>query len=123
MKDARLLEKRLITIGSVLEGRRKANIEDLFVAKDYLKIFNPPFKKHLTEKDLEGSDSITDKISRKLKFEEGFDHQKPADYLLRHRIEILPELSEETINNFEKLFILINKTMGINQSEKQPPQR
>jgi hypothetical protein len=100
---------RIITIGSVLD-RSEADIEDLFSPADYLLIFNRSFGTSLSVDDLQGSDPIVRRIARKLG-QERFDHGKPADAFLRHRDEIIPRLSDETLTNFEAVFREVNATL------------
>ena len=105
-----LAKRRIITVGQVL-GRKLGDIEDLFTPQDYLKMYNGAFQKNYTPSKLKGADPLVRKIARR----EGvsrFDHGKPADWLLRHRDEILTSLSEETRKNFEKLFSSINATLS-----------
>lgn len=110
MVDHGLLKSnKIITIGSVL-NICEADIEDLFLTEDYLKIYNQAFKGSLTLGQLNGTDPIVRKIARHLKIER-FDHGRPADFFLRKRDEILPILSEDTLNNFEMLFRKINETL------------
>ena len=105
-----LAKRRIITVGQVL-SRKLGDIEDLFTPRDYLKMYNGAFQKNYTPSKLTGTDPIVRKIARK----EGvsrFDHGKPADWLLRHRDEILSSLSDGTQKNFEKLFSYINATLS-----------
>ena len=103
-----LLEpKRLVTVGEVLAAKN-ADIEDLFEIADYLLIFNGAFGKKHTEAALPPGDRIVKRIAEKFG---DFDHGDPADHFLRHRDEILPKLSERTLNCFEKLIDRINRTM------------
>lgn len=105
-----LAKRRIITVGQVI-GRKLGDIEDIFTPQDYLKMYNGAFHKNYTPSKLKGTDPLVRKIARK----EGvsrFDHGKPADWLLRHRDEILPSLSDETQKNFEKLFSCINVTLS-----------
>lgn len=104
-----LSNKRIITVGNIL-NRKYADIEDLFNAEDYLNIYNIAFNTNIKAQDLKGSDPIISRICRYQSIE-SFDHGIPADILLRKRDEILPKLSNETLENFEKLFETINNTM------------
>jgi len=106
-----LAEQRIITIGEIL-NRKYADLEDLFQIEDYLNLYNKSFKTNLTSEDIKGTDPIVNRISRKLSITR-FDHGRPADFLLRHRDEILSTLHGATIDNFEKLFIRINSTLNI----------
>jgi len=105
-----LKDKRILTIGEIISAKL-ADIEDLFAINDYLNIYNKAFGKSYNASDLPGTDQIVTRIAR---FEgiTRFDHGKPADYLLRNKIEVLPALSAETLTNFENLIEQINKTMG-----------
>jgi hypothetical protein len=76
-----------------------------------LNIYNKSFGNTIKTTDLQGTDQIVVKIARYIGVER-FDHGKPADCLLRNKLDILPNLTEITLANFEKLFELINKTMG-----------
>lgn len=102
--------KRLITIGDIT-GQPEADIEDLFALNDFLLLFNRAFGTKVIEKDLKGNDPVVRRIARYLG-KDRFDHGRPADYFLRARAEILPTLSTETMDNFERLFSIINKTMS-----------
>lgn len=103
--DGRIAEKRIVTIGEVL-GQKDVNIEDLFAVEDYLALFNRTFGIQVKLNELQGKDSIINRITRYLG--RPFDHGKPADTLLRCRHEILPQLKTYTLDNFEKLFRRIN---------------
>jgi hypothetical protein len=96
-----LSQKRIITIGEMLNVPA-ADIEDLFEVADYLVLYNGAFGKSLVPASFSGSDPIVNRIAR---FEsiERYDHGRPAEFLLRHRDEILPKLSERTVTNFESL--------------------
>lgn len=102
-------EKRIITVGKVL-NQQEADIEDVFTEKDYVRLYNRTYGKELSASDLKGEDPIVRRLAR-IENEKRFDHGRPADELLRHRDEILPNLSEETLRNFETLFATINATL------------
>ena len=105
-----LAKKRIVTIDQVLD-RKLGDIEDIFTLEDYLKIYNPAFEKGLNPSELSGDDPIVRRIARAERTDR-FDHGKPAGWLLRHRDEVLPSFSDKTSENFEKLFALINATLG-----------
>jgi len=105
-----LKQMRIITIGEIL-NIKFGDIEDLFDEDDYLHLYNLAFSENITKSDLTGSDPIVSRIAR-YKGINRFDHGKPADYLLRNRDHFLQEISRNTINNFEKLFIRINSTLN-----------
>jgi energy-coupling factor transporter ATP-binding protein EcfA2 len=103
-----LAEKRILTVGTVLD-RKLADIEDVFAPEDYLELYNKAFGSKLRLEDLTGTDPIVNRIAR-AEGVERFDHGRPADELLRHRDEILPNLSTKTLERFETLFEKINET-------------
>jgi hypothetical protein len=105
-----LEENRIITIGQVL-GRKFADVEDLFDSEDYLSFFNPACGQKLTPSDLKGADPITKQLARAMGLEGEYNHGKPADRFLRQRAEILPKLKKATLDNFEKLFQMVNATL------------
>ena len=109
-KRGYLERTRIITAGQILD-KDSGDIEDLFTPEDYLKIYNASFGKNLNPSQIPGDDTLVKRIARA----EGlsrFDHGKPADWLLRHRDELLPSLSEQTLSNFEKLFTTVNATLA-----------
>jgi len=108
-EEGYLSHKRLITVGQVL-GRKQADIEDVFTVDDYLSLYNLAFGKSLQPGDLTGTDPLVYRIARKEGVDR-FDHGRPADILLRHRDELLPKLSEDTLSRFEGLFERINATL------------
>ena len=104
-----LKANKIITIGAILR-LTEADIEDLFDPKEYLELYNIAFSSNIMINELNGSDPIVRKIARHLGIER-FDHGKPADLFLRKRDEILPRLSNTTLDHFELLFKEINKTL------------
>lgn len=105
-----LTDKRIITVGE-MNGTNTADIEDLFHVDDYIKLYNGAFGKTIKKSELKGSDPIVVQIARHIG-EKRFDHNKPADHLLRNRDRLVQELSESTLANFEKLFARINETLA-----------
>ncbi|MGY5806569.1 ATP-dependent nuclease [Rhizobium sp. LEGMi198b] len=104
-----LTEKRTITIGEVT-GTVMADIEDLFEVDDYIELYNSAFGRKVKKSELMGSDPIVVQLARQAG-EKRFDHNKPADYLLRNKDKLLATLSEGTLANFERLFARINETL------------
>lgn len=109
--------KRIVTVGEVL-GRKLSDIEDVFTVDDYLLLYNRAFGKSINSSDLTGTDPIVSRIAR---FEgvERFNHGRPADVLLRRRDEILPILSQDTLDRFEKLFVRLNSTLPDDEEEHE----
>jgi len=105
-----LASKRILTIGDVLLGRTEADVEDLFTEEDYLMIYNRAFNSDVCIDDLQGTDPVARRIAR-YRNEPRFDHGRPADIFLRERDELLPKLSDETIQRFERLFVQVNATL------------
>ncbi len=102
-------DKRIVTIGEIV-GAKAADIEDLFGVDDYLNLYNIAFAKQLKKTDLKGSDPIVRQIAR-LEGVKRFNHDAPADALLRDRAKLVPAFCEETLSNFERLFVRINGTL------------
>lgn len=99
---------RLVTVGQIT-GAKKADIEDVFEVDDYLAIFNPAMGQSLTAQDLPPGDRIVKRIAEKLGND--FEHGDPADYFLRNRDDVLPKLAVATLDRFEQLIDLLNKTL------------
>ncbi len=102
-------EKRIITIGEVAD-RKLADIEDLFSKDDYVALYNAAFGKKIKVTDVKGTDPIVRQIARKQGVER-FDHNAPAEVLLRERAKRVAALSDETLDAFEGLFKRINSTL------------
>lgn len=107
-KNGYLKSKKIITLNEIVASKF-ADIEDLFSESDYLKLYNDTFGKTHKPEDLKGSDQIVNKLAR-LEGIPRFNHGRPADVFLRNRDKYLDKLSDETLNNFEKLFEKINDT-------------
>ena len=104
-----LTDKRIITIGEITDTAM-ADIEDLFELDDYIKLYNSAFGLKVKKSELNGNDPVVVRLAR-LAGEKRFDHNKPADYLLRNKDKQLASLSEKTMANFERLFTRINETL------------
>ncbi len=109
-KNGFLADTRIITIGEFTDTKM-ADIEDLFSVMDYLRLYNKAFKKKLKKADLNGSDPIVRQLARLEKVDR-FNHDAPADALLRDRVGQLSKLNDKTLSNFEKLFTRINNTLA-----------
>lgn len=103
-------EKRIITIGEVA-NLKMADIEDLFTKDDYVALYNAAFGKKIKAPDLKGTDPIVRQIARKEGVDR-YDHNAPAEVLLRERAKRVAALSDETLDAFESLFKRINGTLG-----------
>jgi predicted ATP-dependent endonuclease of OLD family len=107
--DRRLLKQRIILVGEII-GQRVGDIEDLFEVKEYLELYNRAFGASLTDADLKDTGPIVSRIARHIGVNR-FDHGRPADVFLRERDKFLCNLSNSTLERFEKLFANINKTL------------
>jgi predicted ATP-dependent endonuclease of OLD family len=105
-----LSSTRIVTIGEIL-SRKTGDIEDLFAVDDYLELYNEAFGRSLKAADLKGTDPIVRQIARHENVDR-FDHNRPADRLLRDKQKLLSKLSPKTLDNFEKLFERINATLA-----------
>jgi predicted ATP-dependent endonuclease of OLD family len=86
-----------------------ADIEDLFTAVDYLKLYNWTFDTNLVESDLP---QTTEPILRRISQLRGeFDHALPAHVLTQRRVEFFEGLDPKTADRFEKLFEFLNATV------------
>lgn len=88
----------------------KADLEDLFTKKDYLKLFNSAFNEYsnIAEKDLNPDiKQVIIQINRHLGIPR-FNHYRPANQLVKLGID-KSFFDKETLDNFEKVFIDINK--------------
>jgi ABC-type cobalamin/Fe3+-siderophores transport system ATPase subunit len=105
-----LTDKRIITIGEVT-GQKLADIEDLFATDDYIKLYNMAFKKSVKPSDLSGTDPIVRQLAR----HEGvdrFNHDAPAEILMKSKTSLASVLSASTLDAFEDLFKRINATLA-----------
>jgi predicted ATP-dependent endonuclease of OLD family len=105
-----IARSNIVTIGQIL-SRSQADIEDLFDPQDYLDLYNGAFGKKPPASVLKGKDPIVKQIARAEGID-NFDHGKPADFLLRNRDTILPNLKQKTIDNFESLFKKLNSILA-----------
>ncbi|TAD90325.1 MAG: hypothetical protein EAZ99_06780 [Alphaproteobacteria bacterium] len=105
-----LAEKRIITIGEIANGSM-ADIEDLFAKEDYVALYNAAFSKKINAAHLMGADPIVKQIARSEGIK-SFDHNAPAEVLLRERAQRVAALSAKTLNAFEALFSRINGTLA-----------
>lgn len=92
-------------------GKKKAEIEDLFEKDDYLKLFNEAFDKEYSPIKVSDLDKSIDTITRQINKVIGkdrFNHYRPANKLNQLGV-IAKYFSVKTLDNFEKMFGEINK--------------
>lgn len=81
-----------------------ADIEDLFKKEDYINLYNGAFESNVDINIVENGPIL----SQLKKLNNGsFNHYIPANYLAKNINNV--DISEETLENFEKLFKTINK--------------
>ena len=93
-----------------LENRKKADIEDLFTHKDYLKLFNEAFDEYadIKETDLNTNiESILIQINQYLSITH-FNHYRPANQLVKIGMTA-KDFDNKTIENFAKVFAEVNR--------------
>lgn len=92
-------------------GSKMAEIEDLFTKDEYLKLFNLAFDKDLPEikvTDLDPSIDTVLKQINKVIGKDRFNHYRPANKLNQLSVD-KTFFSTSTLDNFEKMFVEINK--------------
>ncbi len=92
-----------------LDSHNKADLEDLFKKDDYLKLFNSAFQEHpdIKVNDLNsGINQIIIQINNHLNIDR-YNHYRPANEMVKLGVDRL-RLSDETLDNFEKVFQDIN---------------
>lgn len=100
-----------IVVCSDLSGMpTNADIEDLFSAGDYLKLYNWAYDTPLGPDDLANTD---EPILKKIESVRGekFNHALPAHQLTAHHEEFFAEVSETTVKNFKALLEGLNATV------------
>lgn len=87
-----------------------ADIEDLFAKEDYLKFYNEAFPdKQVKLTDLNNKiKPILIQLTDFLKLTDGFNHYRPANKLASKGVES-KHFDKSTLDNFEKVFVEINK--------------
>jgi hypothetical protein len=93
-----------------LDTHTKADLEDLFVKEDYLKLFNAAFDEfdEIKAVDLDPDiDQIIIQINKKIN-QARFNHYRPANELVKTAVD-KDFFTQETLDNFEKVFTEINK--------------
>jgi predicted ATP-dependent endonuclease of OLD family len=92
-------------------GKSVADIEDLFTKEEYAKLFNAAFDKDHTEIKVANLDGYIDTIIKQINKAIGkdrFNHYRPANKLNQLGVD-KKYFSAATLDNFEKMFMEINK--------------
>lgn len=97
--DGRLASSRVFSLEQFCDVKG-ADIEDLFSEDEYLALYNATLSKTVTPQSIPGTDRIVKRIARS---EGDFDHGRVAAYFLSHQHEIVPSLSAQTVDRFERV--------------------
>lgn len=92
-------------------GKNIADIEDLFDKEEYLNVFNQAFDKEFKEIKLGDLDTSLDTIIKqvnKIIGKDRFNHYRPANKLNQLGVD-KSFFKKQTLDNFEKMFVEINK--------------
>ncbi len=103
-------QKNIRFFHEFLDGKKRADIEDLFTAKDYLTLFNEAFNEYadIKEADLNTDiEAILIQINQYLAIPH-FNHYRPANQLVKKGLSA-KDFDQQTIDNFAKVFAEINK--------------
>ncbi len=110
IKDRIIQKNKIRFFDEYFDGQDSADLEDLFTKSDYLKIFNAAFAElvDINEGDLNTSiKQIVIQINQHRE-EPRFNHYRPANQLAKMGVD-KSFFSKETLDNFEKVFIDMNK--------------
>ncbi|MDR3272404.1 MAG: AAA family ATPase [Flavobacteriaceae bacterium] len=104
-------QKNIRFFNEFLNNKKRADIEDLFTKNDYLKLFNQAFDKRYAEVKVENLNAdieqVLIQINQHLQTDH-FNHYIPANQLSKSGFSV-SDFDNETISNFEKVFVEINK--------------
>ena len=92
-------------------GAKTADIEDLFAKDEYIKLFNEAFDTEYSKIEVAHLDTSIETVVKqinKIIGKERFNHYRPANKLNQLGID-KKYFSTKTLDNFEKMFIEINK--------------
>ena len=98
-------DKKIIFYHYIL-GNTHADIEDLFATADYLALFNGALGKAITVSEIDISKPLIPQLKKKNDGKD-FNHYAPANFFAKNVTSIT--LSDDTLDNFEKLFVKLNK--------------
>ena len=85
-----------------------ADVEDMFTDADYLTLYDGAFDKQIVASDLDPTKPILEQLIR-INDGKEFNHYRPANYLMQNIGSV--SLSQETLDNFERLFAEVNKML------------
>lgn len=97
-------ENKILFYHDILK-RDFADVEDLFNISDYIYLYNHEFNTNYEKNDFNPDNSILSQLKDK-NGGKNFNHYRPANFLAKNISDI--SLSEKTLENFEKLFKVVN---------------
>lgn len=110
IRDKIVQKNKIRFFDEYLPANDKADLEDLFTKKDYLKLFNSAFDEYsdIAEKDLNADiKQVIIQINKHLGIVR-FNHYRPANQLVKLGLD-KSFFDKETLDNFERVFAEINK--------------
>lgn len=110
IRDKIVQKNKIRFFDEYLPDYDKADLEDLFTKKDYLKLFNSAFDEYsdIAETDLNADiKQVIIQINKHLGIYR-FNHYRPANQLVKLGLDE-SLFDKETLDNFEKVFTEINK--------------
>lgn len=109
-KDNGVPESAIVAVSDVEGLPTNGDIEDLFAAADYLRLYNWAFDTNVDANDL--NDTREPILKRLIDYRgTDFDHALPAHALTERRDEFFANIDPETVRNFETMFALLNATL------------
>lgn len=100
-------DKKIIFYHDILKTSF-ADIEDMFTISEYINLYNGAFSKKVQLDDIDSTKSIIPQLNF-INNNKKFNHYTPARYLLQ--LTEPTEFDEKTLDNFENLFMNINKLL------------
>jgi len=100
-------DKKIVFYHDVMKTKH-ADVEDLFNQDEYIKIYNKAFNRAVDINSLDVNLPIMKQL-KGLNGDKSFNHYTPANYLATNIGDL--KFSNETLNQFEELFKLVNKKM------------
>ncbi|MEM9654342.1 MAG: AAA family ATPase [Actinomycetota bacterium] len=99
----------VFSIGQIDGVPKTADVEDLFSVDDYLRLYGWAFSRPVAAADLPAT---SEPIVKRLTDAYGdYDHVLPAHALQRHQDEFFKSVSDQTLDQFEALVLLLNTAL------------
>lgn len=100
-----IADKKILFYSSVIE-QSFADIEDLFTKEEYLNLYNGAFGASIQISDVDVNKPIMEQL-KQINGNKSFNHYLPANYMAKNIATL--NFSEETLERFEKLFMMVNR--------------